>query len=701
MRALISHGLYGLKRHSSDDLASWRCSGQTSARVMASAVAVAAILMPVGTSAAPGVGNARDEAKVTQGRAKEGRSKPRAQPVSPRRGSAAKPRASAEVRVRRSAVVKRSEASRAGGARIGQPKSQPQRQASGQSPASKVVPHVASPVSRGVPLAAVSKKAEWAPAAADLTLQPPASHRAALLADYYKACRIEDELGPHAALAACRELMLRYPGTEEITEKLWELCARTGRIEEALVLLEAAVVARPDDFSPLLALSRFYQSRADETGQSRLKGLVLARQAGVRFPFTLPVVAHLVRQLLAAGHREEAQEVVRRALSGKATDADYWLTLAQVARDAFPLDDPATREAHLRLLMGAMDRALHCAPRSPLVVERQADFYARLQMPERAVLHYEKVVAWRPGNLPARQKLGQCYRLLGQTDKARGTFSALLQIDGTDTVAHRAMAGLYEGMQDSKAALPHRMELLRLLGATPKEYTALTQRLCDHDMLAEASLLSERGLFHHPEELSLIISHAHVQLRLQQYALGRKSCERAASLASGGSPQLRGSGFYLLWGRHCAGCADTTAAALHYRKAIELASKAAPEEGLAPVLALAELWLETKQNPNEVGELIRMATSLAADKDAPALCATTGRWHISRREWAEAIYQLERAESRSLSAPTAQLLADLATALLRTGRKAEAMSRVEKALSLPAGKAPAILRLMDECRISP
>ena len=151
----------------------------------------------------------------------------------------------------------------------------------------------------------------------------------------------------------------------------------------------------------------------------------------------------------------------------------------------------------------------------------EADAYLRLQLPAQAVPHYQKLISLRPSLLSARHKLGQSLRLSGQVEEATKLYAGLLRINQADTVAHRAMATLLETANDPRAALIHRLALLRLEGGKPEDYETLLARLLAAKMTSDAIGLLESGHERHPD-------HASLTLRLAE--LDRLDVERRLAL---------------------------------------------------------------------------------------------------------------------------------------------------------------------------
>jgi tetratricopeptide (TPR) repeat protein len=83
-----------------------------------------------------------------------------------------------------------------------------------------------------------------------------AARRAAALALYYKARRLEQETDDPSALAVYLEAAALDPAHPTLNQRIIGIYSRTGRLNEALGLLEKTVARFPQDPAPLLGLAR-------------------------------------------------------------------------------------------------------------------------------------------------------------------------------------------------------------------------------------------------------------------------------------------------------------------------------------------------------------------------------------------------------------------------------------------------------------
>lgn len=453
---------------------------------------------------------------------------------------------------------------------------------------------------------------------ADLALQSGGAQRAKALALYLKATRTLRSEGPKAALPLFREVMELDPGDSALAGRVASLAEEAGQPEEARRLLEAAVNQHPETEGPALALAGFLISRQNDSVQAFAEALDQVRKLRAKFPGSVEVCGLAVRLHVNDQRRDEAQEAVRQTIARGNHRPAAWMRLAGIAREAFPLDDPDTRDAHFAIVSGCVEKAAALAPEDPGVMEATADFYARLGMQEKAGTWYKKLAVVQPGNLQARRKLGQVLRITGDTAGALKLFEELVQIDDSDATAHRALAAMHEAAGRNREALRHRTELLRIEGGGENEYLKLAAQLEAAGMSDERRLTLERGFFKLPHSPKLAValgSAMHLAKKLKEAA---KLYDEAAVLASTRDPDALDDAYYLARAELARDAEEPGAAAIHYRKAIDKAPAGKPERAVPAYAGLAMLWLEEGARIEEARELLRLAASLKKDDPAVA-----------------------------------------------------------------------------------
>jgi len=464
---------------------------------------------------------------------------------------------------------------------------------------------------------------------ADLVLRPAGAQQAKAHALYWQAAQVLASSGPKAALPLFKEVMALDPGDSALAGRVASLAVQAGQPDEARRLLEEAVKKNPDAEGPAVALARFLTARQQDSVQDFAAALETVRKLQTKFPGSVEACALAVRLYAGDQRREEARAAVRQTIARGSPRPEFWLRLSGIAREAFPLDDPDTRAAHLAVVAGCVEKAAALAPDDPDVLEAAADFYARLQMHEKAGGFYQKLAARQPGNLTARRKLGQVLRLAGDPAGAMQLFEELVQIDESDAVAHRALAAMYEAAGRAPEALRHRAELLRIEGGSEKDYLNLAAQLDTAGLSGERRLTLERGFFKHPQSPRLAIALAGALHRAGKLKEATATFEEAVLLASSHDPAALDEAYYIARAECARDNDERETAAIHFRKAIDVTPRGKAERAAPAYAGLALLWLEEGQRLDEARELLRLADSLK--KDDPAVARAIALYEEKRK----------------------------------------------------------------------
>ena len=470
-------------------------------------------------------------------------------------------------------------------------------------------------------------------------LSEAAAHRAKAMALYIKAIRVQAEQGAKAALPGFMEAMALDPENSALAGRVAALAAAAGQPNESRRLMEGAVQRHPDSEGPAVALARFLVSRQQESVQAHAEALTMLRQLQTRFPGSPEVCGLAVRLYVNDQRRDEAQDAVRQAIARGSRSPEFWLAMTSISREAFPLDDPDTRAAHLGVVSGCVEKAVSTAPTDATVLEAAADFYARLQLQEKAALYYKRLAEQQPANLIARRKLGQCLRLTGDAAGARQLFEELLRIDESDSVAHRALASMLEAGGKPLDALRHRTELLRIDGGTAEEYLKMAGQLDEAGMTDERRLTLERGSFVFPLSPRLAIAYAGALHRAGRIKEATVEYGKAVTLAAKHDPDALDDTYYLARAECARDSGERETAAIHFRKAIDKTPKGKPERAVPAYCGLALLWLNEGVMLDEARELLRLASALKKDDAAVTRALTLYGEKIAVRDAEKSVKQ--------------------------------------------------------------
>jgi arylsulfatase A-like enzyme/Flp pilus assembly protein TadD len=206
------------------------------------------------------------------------------------------------------------------------------------------------------------------------------------------AFRLASERRYDAAIAAMRALLEKNPRLLEVSSRLGEVLAESGRYEEAIAVYQSAM-ARAERFSPetAIALANAYLG-AERPAEARTHA-ELALQAS-------PGEAHaiLARAAIEEGRLAEAAGHVRLAPENPLLTAD------------------------LQRAQGNLEGALQTLAAVPAetygLEHRRADLLARLDRPAEAVAAYEREIARFPQHLQSYANLAIIHMIEGRKPEA-------------------------------------------------------------------------------------------------------------------------------------------------------------------------------------------------------------------------------------------------------------------------------------------
>ena len=369
--------------------------------------------------------------------------------------------------------------------------------------------------------------------------------RAEALALFYKGRRLEQEVDDDLALEAYRQAMQREPENVSLASRMARLMANMGKYNEALTMLEATVAAHDRDPSAWITLSRHCLQHHHGAAEIKSKALQFARQTVEKFPLSAEAYRHLVdtyfflTDLPGPKPAERAREVMERAAQAASTDAHFWLALLPAASKTYPLDDAATRDANLALILHFAEQAQRFAQDQTEVLEPLASFYLNqakrlksVTLVRKALPLLEKITTRHPENLPARHTYAATLRQAGEEAQATRIYRDLVRINAQDLVAHRALIRSAEISKDLPLEIEHRLAVLHLEGGEPQEWLDVNAKMLASPQAAEAPALLLRAMHTHPEDARLPYHLALDRQQLEQWPEALQAFQKALLLTS-------------------------------------------------------------------------------------------------------------------------------------------------------------------------
>jgi tetratricopeptide (TPR) repeat protein len=124
---------------------------------------------------------------------------------------------------------------------------------------------------------------------------------------------------------------------------------------------------------------------------------------------------------------------------------------AAVERD-LALGDLMRQRSRVDSAVYYYDRARKGRPDAPFVLNKLSRALLTAQRPQEAVAHLLHALEVSPDYSTSQSTLGDAYRLLGDTEKARLHYEHAIQINPFDPLPHRYLAELYQNAGDADAA---------------------------------------------------------------------------------------------------------------------------------------------------------------------------------------------------------------------------------------------------------
>ncbi len=221
--------------------------------------------------------------------------------------------------------------------------------------------------------------------------------------EFERASALEQLGQLDAAEAIYRELIDNHDAAPTACHRLGVICGRTGRLEEACLLLSRAIALQPDHADALscLGIVHWMEGRFEAAISTQKQALAL------REGFTA-AHARLGVALAAAGCRGEAIQSLREAIR---LDPDHPEALANLG--SMLLDDGDWPEAS-----DLLRRALDVGPRSSLLLASLAQALHAQGQPWEAIGWYIQALAQEPNDPHLLSNLGVAYQETGDLDTA-------------------------------------------------------------------------------------------------------------------------------------------------------------------------------------------------------------------------------------------------------------------------------------------
>lgn len=518
------------------------------------------------------------------------------------------------------------------------------------------------------------------------------------LALYTRGLLLEKKGDDAGAAEIFSQVLDILPAEANLANRVAFLLAQNGDMDEGLDTLQKFLEKNPDEPRSYLNLSVFLATYHSGDVSARKKALEVAEQASKKFPDDAVVCNHLVRLYLDARRRDDAEEVLNRALQSDSKNAGYWLMMAEIAKVVWPPQPGATE--NLERINDVYAKALELGKGNLLLEVEVAQFYHSTRQLESARDLYLGIIEEHPETLEVRGALAEVYAAMGKADKVLETLQGLARINPNDLSSQKKLAQIYLGqaqviqkqlaLDESKVpqfqekldrSIEHFLNALAIAKGTADEYIQVGFLLRMRDRADEAVQLLERAVFFYPEVGTLVHELAYSCSLADQHEEAIGHFEKAVTLYKQENVDRLDAEFYFQFGAAVEQEEDYERAEKLFQKAMAKLAEDDIESPRTKALAatlynyLGYMWLELDRNIDEAGELIKTAYEL--DQDSGAIADSMGWFYFKKGDFEKARSELVKAAKLM---PDAVVFDHLAQTLFALGDVDEAIEYLNKAL---------------------
>lgn len=507
--------------------------------------------------------------------------------------------------------------------------------------------------------------------------------RATALAHYSAALQAEEAGDMKTAFQHYREVMRGDVEEADLVRKAAALAVRYGSAEEAEALLVERVRAVPDKPGPRLRLVEFLDAyQTGEAAEGRAEKLMT--EALEQFPRNAEVVTASVLRHLVKGRRDQAMATLKKAADTEGTgEADYWLALAGVAQEVWPLGQTEVAEAHRAEVNVFYERALAAATakknRAQLLEVAQYYVLSNQLEPARRIC---EAMAARDGDLTARKLLFRLYESEDLKEKAFALLEGIVRDDPKDVMQRRLLAEVLEKRQQFPEAARHLEAAIQVGTGTAADYEKLANLWLGLRQPDKAITLVQRAIRLFPDTPGFLAQAAMAYAAKQDLPRAIESFAEAEKLGSAGGAQSFNHRFYFRFGVVLEQAERYEEAEAQLRRSIEMTPDTESDFQANTLNYLGYMWVDQGRKLDEAEKMIQRAVEL--EPENPAFIDSLGWLYHKQGRHAEALAELKKAEGllKELEPGDAEILEHISAVQEALGQKAEAVEVLKRAAAL-------------------
>jgi tetratricopeptide (TPR) repeat protein len=534
-----------------------------------------------------------------------------------------------------------------------------------------------------------------APGHAEQQLPKTATQRASALAHYSAALQAESEGDLRLALSHFRALVQEESGQADLVRRAADLARRYGEEGEAEAMLLEAVKKHPDRAAPTLRLIEYWDAYHAEP-EVRQRANELMRQAVTRFPQEVEVLSMAVVRALVGGEREQAMTLMRGSLEREVPEPGFWLALASVAQEVWPLGQPELAEEHRAEVNVFFNRALEAAIRAEDQDKELevAQYYLLSNQLDIAQGICEKM-ANRDGNLTARKVLYRLYEAKELPEKAFAVLEGIVRDDPADVVQRRLLAEVLERRKRYPEAAAQLEAAIQVGTGAAADYEKLANLWLGLREPDRAVTLVTRAVRLFPDAPGFRAQLGMAYSAKDDLPRAIKAFEEADQMATDGGMVAFNHVFYFRYGVVLERAARHAEAAVQLEKSIEMTPDSEPEQLANRLNYLGYMWADLGQQLDKAAELIQRAVAL--EPENPAFLDSLGWLYHRQGKHQEALVELQRAEAllKELQPEDAEILEHIAQVQEALGQVEAAVKTLERAAALDTPDERVSKRVLD------
>lgn len=379
-----------------------------------------------------------------------------------------------------------------------------------------------------------------------------------------------------------------------------------GDVEGASQVYREFAERRPEEVGPQVAYADFLRMAAPNDDFAAKLATEALERALETSPGDVRMIERLFRVYEQRGLRDKSLQLFEQVKKGEVSGGRSALVAADMARTLFPGDDAETRAT----LDGIFNQAMERTPMDAVLARAASEHFRKSGRLDEAVNVLEQHAKAAPSSLELRVRLGVLLLAAEKMDDGEAVLIEVLRIDARQALAHQALAKLYRRQEKPDEARPHAAEVLKIRGGDADEFVALAEEFLEVEMVREARLLLEKGLYDHPEEAGIAVQLAIATRRDPETRDGAAQFFREAESLSGTDGPATKPEFMREFAECLLEDGNTAAAEDRLRAAIKAYPAEDKLEMAAAMRRLAEIWLSENRNEAAAKSLQKRAESL-------------------------------------------------------------------------------------------